>query len=203
MKNRSGQRYGRLTAIDLAGKKGYKHLWRCRCDCGNEVVVVGDNLSGHTKSCGCLHKEIGSRTKTTHGLSSSRTFHIWVNMRQRCGNPKNPAYKNYGGRGITVCDRWQDSFENFLADMGHPPSPELSIERIDNNAGYSPENCKWASASEQVRNRRPLPRTGLKHVVNGETLTVYEVSERYNLRPSTIYKRLSLGWSWDRIISAS
>ena len=147
VKELTGQRFGRLEVLERAGSVGRKATWRCRCDCGEEAVVSGDSLrSGHTSSCGCANRPRG-------GASSHRLYATWAGMMQRCYNEKSPAYPHYGGRGIKVCERWHDPW-NFFEDM-HPTFVEgLSIDRIDNDNGYSKDNCRWATWSQQVGNRR-------------------------------------------------
>ena len=155
-KDRTGQVFGRLTALECV-QGGRSSKWRCRCECGSIVTVESGHLrQGNTKSCGCLMRETSAKLTYAHGRASnpSSTYTTWKGMRGRCQNPRSPAWPYYGGRGITFCERWND-FANFLADMGEKP-PGLTLERVDNNRGYDPGNCIWADIKTQNGNKRNI-----------------------------------------------
>ena len=150
--NLRGRVFGSLTAMFWIRKASSgTWIWLCRCFCGRHSSVRASNLiSSHTRSCGCLKVE----STTTHGMRGSPEYSAWRAMIQRCRNGNHPEFENYGARGITVCDKWADSFEAFLSDMGVRPSSRHSIDRVNNEKGYSPENCRWATGSQQMRNTR-------------------------------------------------
>ncbi len=197
-KNLTGQVFGRLTVVSFAGIQKGNSRWNCLCECGNESAVSLANLTtkkAPTRSCGCLHREVCSASAkvqmTTHGLTETPEFAVWCNMLDRCYNTKAKAFWRYGGRGITVCDRWRTSFEAFLADMGQRPSEGHSIDRCDNEKGYCPENCRWATWTEQNRNRSSARL--ITH--EGQTHPLIRWSELTGLSDQTIRYRLSHGWS--------
>ena len=203
----SGKRFGRLVVIKSAEMKGKNKQWLCVCDCGETKTVLGYNISnGHTKSCGCLTKEIAIVSNSSHGMSKSRFYQIWRDMLDRTTRLKNVAYDNYGGRGIKVCQEWR-VFENFMNEMHESYLQhaeihgELSttIDRINNDEGYLKTNCRWATPKFQSLNKR----SNLKHSVNGKLLTVKEISDIYGLAYAAVRKRVSLGWAGDDLISPS
>lgn len=150
-----GKQCGRLTVLSYAGRpKPNRHMWLCKCTCGQKTVANGDALrKGTSQSCGCLRDEMSGARRRTHGAANTLEYHTWVGMKDRCYNPNNRKYDRYGGRGITVCDWWLDDFENFLTDMGFRPGPGYSIDRKNNDGNYEPGNCRWATPIEQARNR--------------------------------------------------
>lgn len=208
MKDMKDQRFGRLIVVSYHGKKGTHHQWKCVCDCGNEKVANAGNLRhGGTQSCGCLHRERVVAKNSTHGFTRGAKKHpiylVWRSMRSRCENPNVKAYPNYGGRGISVCDRWRigedgkSGFECFLEDMGPKPSPKHSVERVRNNLPYSPSNCMWATKSAQARNRPNVYQVD----VNGRTMTLKEAAEHYQIPRTTVLSRLRYGWALQDALS--
>jgi hypothetical protein len=189
----AGQRVGILSVLSyVEGKFGSGARWLCQCDCGKQIIANRKSLRNKQYSCGCVR--LGKRT---HNLTGSPTYGSWVEMRRRCSNPKRPEYKDYGGRGITVCKRW-GRFENFLADMGEMPVG-YSIERINNNLGYSKKNCCWIPRSEQAKNRRSVRWFN----VGGERVTMTEASRRLGVNVTTLLYRLHAGWPMKRILSST
>ena len=202
-----GLKFNRLTVLELAKSRirGNKPVtfWVCKCDCGKIVEVAGARLrttNRPTRSCGCYAKEVlilnGKKVgnlpkKGKHKLSRTKIHDTWLNIKSRCHRKTATGYHIYGGRGITVCDEWMNSFQTFLKDMGMPPSNKHTIERIDVNKGYSPSNCKWATMKEQSVNKRN------NHFItyNGETKTISEWGIVYGIPYNTIIERLNRGWS--------
>jgi len=193
----AGQRFGRLVVIDRSFKKYHWH-WRCVCDCGTEKDICQILLiQGKTNSCGCLRQKLVGDRSRTHGGASRPEYKIWGGIKKRCLNPASPAYKNYGGRGIKICDRWLHDFAAFLADMGPRPSPSHSIDRIDNNGDYCPENCRWATDGEQSRNTR------VNRIVEfgGKSMPACDWDKELGFTPGTVKNRLHRGWTVERILT--
>lgn len=192
-----GKKFSRLTVISRAGNKGKHARWNCKCDCGNEVVVHGGNIRrGHTRSCGCLHSETIKECNKTHGMCEKKEYGVWAEMIKRCTNPNYKRYKDYGGRGISVCDRWR-KFENFYADMGDRPKG-TSIDRIDNDGNYNPNNCRWATNKEQCRNQR----SNVMLTFQGRTLCLSDWAVVVGIGRTTIRNRLStLNWSVEKALT--
>ena len=201
-----GLKFQRLMVIADGGRcKKQNILWLCRCDCGNETTVRGYDLkSGKVKSCGCYNREKQSNLK--HGQAGSGkkrnpVYSIWASLIQRCVNPNDRSWKHYGGRGIAVCDRWRESFENFLADMGERPTPKHSIDRIDVNGNYEPGNCRWATVSEQNLNRRNNTLITVGDVTKPLKLWVDDLGVTQQCVYYWIKKGLSYGGAIERILS--
>lgn len=191
-----GKTFGRLTVLGPAPRRGKTRgaWWECSCACGRLTAVKGMHLrSGNTRSCGCLHAESSARRLSEqsrrHGMRQSPTYGIWAGMRERCQNVNAPAYANYGGRGIKVCDRWK-KFENFIADLGERPAG-MSLDRIDNDGNYEPGNCRWATREEQNNNQRKT--VWLEH--RGERKTKTQWARALGISLSTLHNRLKVGWS--------
>lgn len=187
----AGQRFGKLAVISRAENSlDGSAQWLCQCDCGKSANIRGTNLrSGEVKSCGCSTGEFVANAHRTHGQSKTPIYRTWQSMRERCKNTKSKLYPDYGGRGIRVCDRWA-SFENFAQDMG--PRPDgYSLDRINNDGNYSPENCRWTDWNCQANNRR----NGKLINVNGEMVTIKEASELTGVPHHTIRGRLRKGMS--------
>jgi hypothetical protein len=193
-KDMIGKRYGILTVISEVEKRNKNNhiLYNVRCDCGKEKQVLGSSLrSGSSRSCNKCYLLTG-----THGMWRSKEFSIWSLMKDRCYNKNNPRYKNYGGRGISVCDRWVNSFKNFYLDMGM--SNGLSIDRINVNGNYEPNNCRWATSLIQARNRT----NNKRYLYLGDNLCVSEWCEKLNMPSSTFHNRIIRGWSIEKVIEA-
>jgi len=187
------RRFGRLLVVTREENDRFgKARWRCRCDCGKDTITRSNTLlKGETLSCGCLFQEkraLGS--KRSHGQSRTFLYRVWCVAKGRCYNPTDQHYARYGGRGITMCDRWRESFAAFIQDMGPRPAG-MTLDRIDNDGPYSPENCRWATHTTQMRN---MVRN--RHLTfKGETLTIAEWAERTGLPYGALFYRIQQGWS--------
>ena len=189
----TGQRFSRLVVLERAETTNVSTRWKCKCDCGKECIVLAENLkTGHTKSCGCYRDETRIKNKTKHGFHHTRIYSVYEKVKQRCCNPNNPSYHRYGGRGITICEEWKDNPEAFIKwayENGYKEDAEYgecTIERIDNNRGYSPDNCKIANEKQQANNRR----TNLLITHNGETKTLAQWRDYFGMTQSKAYYHL-------------
>lgn len=199
VKDLTGQKFGRQIVLGFVGINQYAQaMWLCQCECGKKHVVNRSSLvGGYSRSCGCLTHDILMDRNTTHGMYGVPEYKCWRSMINRCERPDDEFYHRYGGRGIAVCDRWRDSIENFIEDMGPRPSSAHTIDRIDNDLGYFPENCRWATRREQATN------TSRNHFLEfqGERLTIVEWSERTGILPVTILSRINANWSIERALT--
>jgi len=191
--NMIGKRFGKLTVISQVAKLGKNLRYRCSCDCGKIIETNGNNLrSGGSTNCGCVRAQKIEERLFKHGHARSGSgkptseYRAWCAMRERCCNPKKDVYKHYGARGIKVCDRWLNSFESFLSDMGLKPTPKHSIDRKNNNGNYTPKNCRWATNEEQQRNRR----NNIHITHNGKTMILAEWAKQFKMDKGTLRNRL-------------
>ena len=183
----TGQDFGRWTVVERAANKGRHVHWLCRCECGNTGVINSSNLtSGLSRSCGCLQID----TVTTHNKTGTPEYKTWIGMKSRCYTKTNIGYPYYGGRGIAVCERWRDNFEDFLADMGHNQTLHHSLDRIDPNGDYCPENGRWAIQETQDNNRR----SNRFLTFNGKTQTVAQWAKEVGITRGALLSRLAWGW---------
>ena len=192
--NLSGQKFGRLTVLRCAEKRNGQVYWLCMCDCGSLISARTSSLrSGTTSSCGCLRKEIAIKNISLahkHKLSGTRLYRCWVDMKRRCYDKNHNGYKRYGGRGITVCDEWLNDVNAFhIWALSNGYNTNLTLERIDNNKGYSPENCTWATWQEQCRNRR----SNVRIDYNGQYVLLAELSELTGIKITTLLSRYRKG----------
>lgn len=194
----TGRTFSRLTVLDLAPSRNSKTYWICKCECGAETIVRSDGLvGGMTQSCGCLGRDRRRQANTKHGGGNCPEWKAWQAAKQRCYNPNNKRFHHYGGRGIKMCDRWLNSYPNFIADMGPRPSPNHSIDRINNDGNYDPQNCQWRTTTEQNNNfsaNRRITFQGVKR-----NLTQWE--KKLNFPRELIASRLKLGWTVEEALT--
>jgi hypothetical protein len=195
----TGERFGRLTCIKIARKSKNRHiLWLCKCDCGNEVTVFASNLKrGNTISCGCYHKERDSESHIIHSQSKTRLYSIWIGMKKRCFNRNTKAYEYYGGRGIKVCEDWLDftKFHDWAKNNGY--NDGLSLERINVEKDYEPENCKWIPFEEQAKNTR----RNVFLSFNNKRMTISDWAKEMKMSTSILRFRLKHGWTVEKSLT--
>lgn len=200
--NLEGQRFGRLIAVRFSGfsVRCQNFSWICRCDCGKECIVRACNLrSGHTRSCGCLSQENKRSLHRVHGMNGTPEYIAWQKIIDRCGNPNNPFWNRYGGRGITMFQPWRHSFEEFFKHIGRKPSPKHSIDRINNDGNYEPGNVRWATPLQQSRNRGG--RVFVEY--RGEKLCISEWSQKVGIKLGTLLKRIRNGWPIEKAMTTT
>jgi hypothetical protein len=192
-----GQKFGRLTVVKrVENNKFGKSMWLCQCDCGGAKTVLGAKLmNGETKSCGCWRSEVVKIVNKTHGQSYTALNNRYRAMIGRCHNPSHSSYAAYGGRGIKVCDRWRNSYQAFLDDMGEPP-PGFTLDRIDNSKGYSPDNCRWASPKMQAANSSKVRVVSY----NGKTANITDWAKHLGISTATLIERLKK-WPIDEALT--
>ena len=202
LKDYSGEKFGRLTVIKRVENNKYNQVrWLCKCDCGNEKIVLANNLrNGETKSCGCLKKEQDyiNIAHIKHNKSNTRLYNIWEHMKHRCNNPNSKRHEFYYDKGIKVCDEWQNDFMNFYNwAINNGYQDNLTIDRINNDGNYEPNNCRWATVTEQNNNQS----TNIKIKYNNNIYTMKQFCKKYNLKRETLDYRLKNNWDIEKIIN--
>jgi len=196
IKDITGQKFGRLTAIKYIGSNKHKNrIWECKCDCGKfSNVTVAALISNNTSSCGCLHRELASKRFGTHHGGGTPLYRTWKNMKQRCYNSKNNYYKSYGGRGIKICDEWLHDFSKFQEwSFKNNYEEGLSIERNDTNGNYEPDNCSWIPLKDQGLNKT----TTIKIKIGNVEYSINELSQKHNIPYATLWRRIRDRWNSD------
>lgn len=190
--NLIGRTFGRLIVIERAENSRFrKARWRCKCSCGNIVIVCSDNLRrGLTKSCGCFRKDVCTKNNTTHGMYGTSEYKSWFHIITRCQNPNDKYFKDYGGRGISICQEWRDSFLAFYNHVGKRPSLKHSIDRINNDGNYKPGNVRWSLLVEQANNKR----SNVLITINNTTMNVTQWAHEIGINCHTIFSRLQRNW---------
>lgn len=192
----SGKKFNRIKIIEFSHSEKGNSVWKCQCDCG-KIFYCQARMFKHekTKSCGCLKKEKWKKRITTHGMAYSPEYIVWNNMKNRCNNKNHTSYNLYGGRKIKICERWINSFENFFEDMGHRPKNH-TLERIDNDGDYTPDNCKWATRKKQNMNKSD------NHLItfNNNTQTLGEWADEIGIKYTTLFARIKRGWALEKAL---
>lgn len=197
MNDLTGRRFHFLTVVKRAGSMRGRAAWLIRCDCGRERVMTAPNiLSGTSKSCGCMSRTLIARARTIHGMCGTRTYGVWRGINKRCYEPSFIGWARYGGRGISVCDEWRESFSAFLRDMGEAPDG-LQIDRIDNDGNYCKTNCRWVAPKVNANNRH----NNRQITWRGKTKTLVSWARLTGIREETISGRLARGWSLKRALT--